>query len=217
MLLDIPNFGFGPGLTVHIRTTVRYAYSFIETAAIRIGNDILQVSSFGQYMLNGISNGDLSEKLSGYTVEHSIPHKNLHQFYIDLKDGRHFTVKVLKDTVSFSFHLPGTDEEFGGTVGLLGHYHNGARLARDGVTIVEDPNDFGQEWQVRDTDPELLLPNVNPSSLPNALCQIQLNVPVVAWKLLSPWMLLPLLVNMSLISRSVTCASSMSFLRMTSR
>ena len=162
MLLDIPNFGFGPGLTVHIRTTVRYAYSFIETAAIRIGNDILQVSSFGQYMLNGISNGDLSEKLSGYTVEHSIPHKNLHQFYIDLKDGRHFTVKVLKDMVSFSFHLPGTDEEFGETVGLLGHYHNGARLARDGVTIVEDPNDFGQEWQVRDTDPELLFTQREP-------------------------------------------------------
>ena len=88
-------------------------------------------------------------------MEHSVINDHQQQFYIELGKERHFTIKVYKDMVSFSFHLPGSDDEFGQTVGLLGHYRTGARLARDGVTVVEDPNEFGQEWQVRDTDPAL--------------------------------------------------------------
>ena len=49
----------------------------------------------------------------------------------------------------------------------------GARLARDGSTILEDPNQFGAEWQVRDTDPKLFLVNRHPQfpakcTMPNA-------------------------------------------------
>jgi hypothetical protein len=155
VLLDAPDFSFGRGLTVHIRTTARYAYSYIETAAIKIGEDVLQISSFGQYMLNGISNVDLPTRISDYPVTYTNPNKNLHLFVVELGQGKHFTVKVFKDMVMFNFDLPGSEEEFGSTVGMLGHWTNGARLARDGVTILEDPNEFGQEWQVMNDDPKL--------------------------------------------------------------
>ena len=43
-------------------------------------------------------------------------------------------------------------------MGLMGQYGPmGKMVARNGVTVVEDPNVFGQEWQVRDTEQTLFL------------------------------------------------------------
>ena len=42
VLADAPHFADGLGMTVHIRTKIRYSYSYVESAIIRIGNDILQ-------------------------------------------------------------------------------------------------------------------------------------------------------------------------------
>ena len=44
-----------------------------------------------------------------------------------------------------------------GSQGLLGVYPSGAMSGRDGVTLYEDPNQFGQAWQVLPTDPVLLM------------------------------------------------------------
>lgn len=150
VLLDIPNFEGGVGLKVHIRTTVRASYSFIETAAIQIGEDVFEASSFGARSLNGVTDVELPAMISGYPVTEILSNKKKHHFYVNLGDERHFTIKVYKDMVSFSFHLPeGKDKhEFDGTAGLLGHYKTGARLARDGATLIEDPIEFGKHWQV---------------------------------------------------------------------
>merc|ERR1712150_165709 len=40
-------------------------------------------------------------------------------------------------------------------VGLMGSVKTGEKLGRDGVTVFEDMNDFGQEWQVGASDPIL--------------------------------------------------------------
>ena len=42
VLLDAPSFAHGLGLTAHTRNKGRYGYSFIESAAIKIGDDILE-------------------------------------------------------------------------------------------------------------------------------------------------------------------------------
>lgn len=44
---------------------------------------------------------------------------------------------------------------FEGSSGLLGEFPTGAMLSRDGKREIEDPNEFGQEWQVRDSEPML--------------------------------------------------------------
>lgn len=158
LLADFPDFANGLGLIAEVRTTTRYSYSYIESAAIKIGNDIFEVSSFGQYILNGISNALLPNMIGGYPVEHTEPRKNQHLFIIDLGDKRNIVIKVFKDLVYVTLNIRhGHNAEFHEGIGMLGSYFNGTRLARDGATILEDDNEYGQEWQVCDTDAKLFM------------------------------------------------------------
>jgi len=98
-LADFPNFANGLGLMVEIRTKVRYDYSYIEAAAIKIGDDILEVFSYGQYLISGVSNADMPAMIGGFPVERSEPKKNQVRFTIDLGDSRNIGIKVYKDLV----------------------------------------------------------------------------------------------------------------------
>ena len=44
---------------------------------------------------------------------------------------------------------------FGNSLGMMGSFEIGEMLARDGETVLDDPNAFGHEWQVLDTEPQL--------------------------------------------------------------
>jgi len=39
---------------------------------------------------------------------------------------------------------------FGNSAGLIGSLSNSKMIARDGVTVLDDPTTMGQEWQVQD-------------------------------------------------------------------
>jgi hypothetical protein len=47
VLLENDEFDDGKGMDIVIRTKPRYEYSFIEAAAIKLGEDILEVGSYG--------------------------------------------------------------------------------------------------------------------------------------------------------------------------
>jgi hypothetical protein len=47
------------------------------------------------------------------------------------------------------------NHSFGDSVGLMGDFAFGRMVARDGKTVVTEPNTFGQEWQVLETEPSL--------------------------------------------------------------
>jgi len=148
---------------VEIRTKVRYDYSYIEAAAIKIGDDILEVFSYGQYLISGVSNADMPAMIGGFPVERSEPKKNQVRFTIDLGDSRNIGIKVYKDLVYVDLNVHhGHSEEFKRGVGMLGAWNNGARLARDGVTILSDDNEYGQEWQIRDTEANLFVTDSAP-------------------------------------------------------
>lgn len=59
MLTRSKSFGFGSGLDVHIRTTrvdnnsKDLDYSYISAAAVKIGDDILEVNEDGDLIING--------------------------------------------------------------------------------------------------------------------------------------------------------------------
>ena len=66
----------------------------------------------------------------------------------------------MKDIVSITFHTAPEEENpdgatlmyewFGNARGLVGSTGNNREmLARDGATVMDDINAFGQEWQVR--------------------------------------------------------------------
>jgi hypothetical protein len=145
------------GLTVHARTKTRYDYSFIETAAIQIGDDILEFSGFGNYFLNGVHQAEMPAAISSnHFVSHEQVSENDHVYTIDLGKGISLDVKTHKDVVSVAVDVAyGADTHtfatwFKNSTGLMGSFPKGEMLARDG-RVLTDPNEMGEEWQVRDT------------------------------------------------------------------
>jgi len=165
-LIDAPKFDGELDLEIHARTTMRYEYTYIESAAVRIGDDTLEVSSWGDYALNGVGGDLLGGKpnlrkgiddvptVGGYPIYHTKLSKKMNVFQIVLGGSENITISNMKDIVSLKFSH-GIHKHFVGVEGLMGTY-NGKLLARDGATdLHDDINAFGQEWQVRDSEPML--------------------------------------------------------------
>ena len=54
-------------MDIHVRTKIfADEFSYIESAAIRLGNDVLVVYSYGDYSVNGVSGATMPHKLGGY-------------------------------------------------------------------------------------------------------------------------------------------------------
>lgn len=157
VLLSAPEFEQDTSLEVHIRTQHRYEYSFISSAAIRVGEDTFEVQSFGQYSMNGVDSavGEMGENniplLGGFPVYHRQASKKRQEFDIVLGVSENITISTFKDMVSVAIH-GSTEEHFGQVSGILGSFE-GIRYGRDGTsTFQDDMNAYGQEWQVRDTE-----------------------------------------------------------------
>jgi hypothetical protein len=63
-------------------------------------------------------------------------------------------IKTYRDFVSVLVER-GKGIHFGDSVGLMGDFSMGQMLARNGKTVIDGPNAFGQEWQVLDREPTL--------------------------------------------------------------
>jgi hypothetical protein len=125
--------------------------SYISSATLRIGTDILEVESRGVYYLNGVVNAELSDEFSGFTFSHTQPTDKQHVFTVHLGGDERINVKTYKDFVSILIEH-GESKYFGDSVGLMGDFEKGRMLARDGQTILDDANAFGQEWQVLESE-----------------------------------------------------------------
>jgi cysteine-rich repeat protein len=154
VLLHSSAFGSGLGLDVHVRTKIRHDMSFISSAAVRVGADILEVESQGVYYLNGEFGAALPNKFSGYAFSHTQPTDKQHVFELYLGGRERIKIKTYNDFVSVLIEQ-GKVEHFGDSVGLMGDFGKGLMLARDGKTVLENANEFGQEWQVLDTESSL--------------------------------------------------------------
>jgi len=63
-----------------------------------------------------------------------------------------------------SVQVTGHSDDFASSTGLLGDYHTGAMVARDGVTVMESTNEYGAEWQVGADEPQLSQECCDPSA-----------------------------------------------------
>jgi hypothetical protein len=138
----------------------RYDYSYIESAAVQIGGEhIMEVSSWGDYFLNGVQGAELPALLGGtYLVTHMQKSEKEHRFTLKLDqeiDGEELVFNVFKDMVSIKFD--GVDEASVSTSrGLLGTYGEGVLLGRNGTVFsMEDPASFAEDWQVLPGEPKL--------------------------------------------------------------
>lgn len=137
-----------PGIHSSVRTQARAEFSYIESAAIKIGDDVLEVGAYGEWMVNGISHGeDLT--LDRFPVKHTKSEKH-HAFEVELDDGKKVSIHSFKDLVSVKISggtLGETFKDFGNSTGMMGEIGTGNLLARNSSFIFADPNAFGNEWQ----------------------------------------------------------------------
>lgn len=78
-----------------------------------------------------------------------------HKFVIFLNNqGDAISLQTFRDWVSVNIKV-NYAAHFAGTKGLMGEYPAGTKLARDGVTVMNDSDAFGKEWQVQSDEPML--------------------------------------------------------------
>lgn len=161
VLLQHPHFANGLGLDIQIRTKIDGWMSYIKAAVIRIGDNTLEVmggKEFTTHWTNGVAAVDLHDGeeatfLGDFLFSvHKIKEYQVH-FRVDLGDGDAISIESYKKYVRVNVK-PKTDK-FNGSIGMLGSYPDGRKVGRDGETLVDDPNSFGQEWQVNASEPML--------------------------------------------------------------
>eukprot|EP00980_Cylindrotheca_fusiformis_P015011 scaffold4127_cov126-Cylindrotheca_fusiformis.AAC.7 len=184
-------FADGLGLEVQIRTKLVRFWSFIQNAAIRIGQDTLEMQGSHEpfvnkgnnhYWINSIYQGQLTS-LGGFPAKATYEgkHKNKRWFFskygggnkisrsfeIDLSSkypGQKIVIGSFKEFVRVDFHNAQSNA-FGNSVGMLGNFATGKLLARDGVTELKDYTKLGHEWQVLPED-GMLFHNVSYPQFP---------------------------------------------------
>lgn len=149
-------FRKGLGFEAQIRTSIRDDWSFISSVAVKIGEDVFEVQSGGIHLLNGVEDVDLkTTTLAGYQVKKHGGKKDngtiKARYHINMKEEGVLEVKVYNEFVSVLIRQVRA-EDFNDSVGLMGTFEHGELIGRDTSTVFEDPNEFGLEWQVRDTD-----------------------------------------------------------------
>ncbi|CAB9500158.1 expressed unknown protein [Seminavis robusta] len=141
-------------LTIAVRTRSRIDYSYIQSVVVKIGDEVLEVSSFGDYALQGVANAPLSSNtIAGYPITRTtINDERMSIFSISLGDNdddEFILLRTFKDYVSVKLLNP-SEKRYRESSGMMGQYGTGRLLGRDGVTLVEEPNALAAEWQVRD-------------------------------------------------------------------
>ena len=170
------DFAGGLGLEVQIRTKLVRYWSYISSAAIRIGDDILEVRGSGDmeetdpiFWFNFDYRGEESgavKSIGGFPLKitKGTGRNHMHRFVIDLSSkypGQEIVIGTMKEFVKVEFKNPSA-AAFGNTVGMLGDFTTNNLLARDGKTIIDDYIKLGEEWQLLPTDDMLFHDVENP-------------------------------------------------------
>jgi hypothetical protein len=160
-LIHNPSFAADLGLYIHIRTTRVQYFSYIEEIAIRMGNNTLEFTNdVSNFKIDGEPVAPIQRwvdtKFAGFVVR-----RDPKAISIRLDSDTGAKIDLIQRNNGFPAVVlnGGEDHElFEGSLGLLGDWATGKRLARDGKTEMYDSEDataFALEWQVRDTDPQL--------------------------------------------------------------
>lgn len=160
---------------MHVRTTIDSFYSFIETAAVRIGGHVLEVDSKKIY-LDG-------EKVDAPVTFKSTDNKHEYVYkVVNAENNKKFAVLEAdkRGVVDFRFYknyltlsAKGTESDLSDAQGLLGNFKEGAMMDRDGNAFDRSFEEYAFEWQVNTLagDPALFVDDRSPQ-LPYARCEM---------------------------------------------
>ena len=173
-MLHSDRYGHHAGLDLHIRTKIYEFYSYIESAALRMGHYLLHVEQDGL---------TLDSKAYSYDdLPLTFGHGDLHyQIELLVHDEEQTKIRVLlhdSSEIFFTFYkhflhilVSGNSKDFGDSVGLLGKFGSGDMIARGGA-LMENMEDFAHSWQVHpDTDGQLFK-EVRTPQFPEETCRM---------------------------------------------
>lgn len=157
VLMSSEEFAFGSGFDIHIRTTrvdnPYISYSYISGAAVRVGNDILEVQDDGSVLVNGAEEFDDMDTadFGEYTILKSLSGARRNIFIYDLAfPAEDMSIQIRANTRNGLLFVDVFGTVPSDTVGLLGSPQHDALFARDGKTdLTGEWNSFGEEWQVQ--------------------------------------------------------------------
>jgi hypothetical protein len=149
--------------------------------AVKIGDEIMEFSGFGEYFINGVNQVELPFGVANRAVTFEKISEIDYNYKVDLGFNSSLNIHTHNDIVSMSIKAGAAEgtafyDWFETSAGLMGSILTGQSLARDGVTVLDD-SAMGDEWQVRDFEPKLFQdPNREPQyprkchyPLPNAV------------------------------------------------
>lgn len=147
-------------IDIHTRTTIVDGWSLISNAAIRIGNDILEIVNDGSFYFNGNKDVNdpmlMADRFNVSTYERTVDLNGEEAsetekiFSIDLGMDNDITVSIWKSMVSVK-----ANAYLKGAEGMLGVHGVTGLVGRDGKAVLDGSNQMGSAWQVRDTEPML--------------------------------------------------------------
>ena len=173
VLFKKSDFELNKDLAVHIRTTSLNSFSFIESSAVKVGQDVLEFAAGQKVYMNGglLSFTGASHTFGpGYSVSMSTDSDNNERkvFLVELKT---VTLKVKASKAFMTVSISGENFSLNGSVGLLGKYGSGAMVARDG-RLVDEFLEFGFEWQVIPDQDGQLFQAAREPQLPYERCRM---------------------------------------------
>uniref|UniRef100_A0A6S8IS67 VWFD domain-containing protein n=1 Tax=Amphora coffeiformis TaxID=265554 RepID=A0A6S8IS67_9STRA len=177
VMVHSEQFHNGAGFDLHARTKIQDYFSYMETAALRVGDSVLEFYNDHFYM-DGFkfTPEDLPLTFGDeykYTIKNGRVEagKNLkfYQYYqVDLHEDSSMMFKFYKQYLTID--ISGNANDFSDATGLLGEYHTGAMITREGG-IMSDFKEFGFEWQVRPED-NFIFREARAPQLPYEMCRM---------------------------------------------
>lgn len=155
-------------LDIHFRTTIYKHWSSTTSAALRVGEVILQMD-LETFYLDGVehNDADLPIQTDQFIIKEPLYGHNERLYIVELDDKSIIKFKIVKNMI-ISVGMSGHAEDFERSYGLLGDYWLGKPYGRNGQRVY-DFNEYGLEWQVREDEPKLFIENCEPQ-LPRAKC-----------------------------------------------
>jgi len=160
VLVSSNGFASGAGLDIHIRTRIKKFYSYIRVVSMRIGNATLEMEFKDSFHINRVFMDHPSE-FAGYPISKvgnatwcGQKCSDARIYRISFHSDKHVEEFVELAYLAGFLHVQVNGRNFEDSTGLLGNRRDLGKVGRNG-TLIEDPNEYGQDWQVLGSDPEL--------------------------------------------------------------
>jgi len=177
VMIHSDEFHNGAGFDLQARTKIQDYFSYIESMAMKIGNNRLEFHKDHFYLDDVMyTPADLPLTFGDdlFTVENApIDHgKNAdyYQYYkVDLHEKSSVLFKFYKKFLTFE--ISGHPADFADSVGLMGEFNTGDMIGRDG-RMIDNFDEYGFEWQVTPSDNALFRDTTRAPQLPYEKCRM---------------------------------------------